>query len=117
MSLGNIVSSQSKDLYCTTLINMLTDTNQFVRVLSLLIIRAILKISDTPTKVALQFLDVLGRQDDLPRFPDVEDGLEDTLSTKIPAQVVSKPTSRTTEGLLYLAILSDIASLQPSGTK
>ncbi|KAJ3965955.1 hypothetical protein EV361DRAFT_608730 [Lentinula raphanica] len=114
---SNIVSSQSKDLYCTTPINMLTDTNQFVRVLSLLIIRAILKISDTPTKVALQFLDVLGRQDDLPRFPDVEDGLEDTLSTKIPAQVVSKPTSRTTEGLLYLAILSDIAALQPSGTK
>ncbi|KAJ3761867.1 hypothetical protein EV360DRAFT_36877 [Lentinula raphanica] len=114
---SNIVSSQSKDLYCTTLINMLTDTNQFVRVLSLLIIRAILKISDTPTKVALQFLDVLGRQDDLPRFPDVEDGLEDTLSTKIPAQVVSKPTSRTTEGLLNLAILSDIAALQPSGTK
>ncbi|KAJ3784963.1 armadillo-type protein [Lentinula aff. detonsa] len=115
---SNIESSQNKDQYYTELINKLADTNHHVRVLSLLLIRQLIKITDAPTRIASPFLDVLARQKNtIPQFLDVEGRLEDFLTTTLSAQVVNKPSSRSTESFLHLALLSDIAALQPSEKK
>ncbi|KAJ3898549.1 armadillo-type protein [Lentinula edodes] len=115
---SNIQSSQNKDIDCMEVISKLTDPNSHVRVLALLIIRELLKSSDATIHFATRIVDAFSRQKHFQQLPEMEeDELEDTLTTKLAAQVVNKPNSRTTESLLYVAILSDIAALQPSGTE
>ncbi|KAJ3917389.1 hypothetical protein F5877DRAFT_44742 [Lentinula edodes] len=115
---SNIQSSQNKDIDCMEVISKLTDPNSHVRVLALLIIRELLKSSDATIHFATRIVDAFSRQKHFQQLPEMkEDELEDTLTTKLAAQVVNKPNSRTTESLLYVAILSDIAALQPSGAE
>ncbi|KAJ4466217.1 armadillo-type protein [Lentinula lateritia] len=115
---SNIRSSQNKDSDCMEVISKLTDPNSHVRLLALLIIRELLKNSDATIHFATRIVDAFSRQKHFQQLPEMEeDELEDTLTTKLAAQVVNKPNSRTTESLLCVAILSDIAALQPSGTE
>ncbi|KAJ3863958.1 armadillo-type protein [Lentinula novae-zelandiae] len=115
---SNIQSSQKKDSDCMEVISKLTDPNSHVRVLALLIIRELLKNSDATIHFATRIVDAFSREKHFQQLPEMEeDELEDTLATKLAAQVVNKPNSRTTESLLCVAILSDIAALQPSGTE
>ncbi|KAJ3856701.1 armadillo-type protein [Lentinula lateritia] len=115
---SNIRSSQNNDSDCMEVISKLTDPNSHVKLLALLIIRELLKNSDTTIHFATRIVNAISRQKHFQQLPEMEeDELEDTLTTKLAAQVVNKPNSRTTESLLYVAILSDIAALQPSGTE
>ncbi|KAJ4481176.1 hypothetical protein J3R30DRAFT_3464943 [Lentinula aciculospora] len=114
---GNIESSQNKDSDYQELIRKLTDANLHVRVLSLLIVCELIKASNTATVLASQILDVLSSQKhNIQLLPEMEAELEDILTSKLAAHLVNKPSSRTTESLLYLALISGIAALQPSGT-
>ncbi|KAE9407069.1 hypothetical protein BT96DRAFT_987019 [Gymnopus androsaceus JB14] len=117
---ANIKSSSILDVAHSELIRKLVDTNPHVRVLGLLIIREVIKSSSVAVNVASKVLDALVRDKQLQQlYIQVDDGeLEEVISVKLAVQVVNKPSSRSTESLLCVALLSDIAAIQqPSGTK
>ncbi|KIK65016.1 hypothetical protein GYMLUDRAFT_39424 [Collybiopsis luxurians FD-317 M1] len=112
----HIASSPQLETEFGQLTQKLSDPNSHVRLLGLSIIREVLKTTSDAVKLASKVINTISREKQIQQIQiQVEEsGLEEALSTKLAAQIVSKPNSRSTDGLLYLALLSDIAALQPS---
>ncbi|KAF9078300.1 armadillo-type protein [Rhodocollybia butyracea] len=114
-------SSQDADSDYIELISKLVDANSYVRISGLLIIRAMIASADPATAVnfASKVLDAISQEKRSQQLQIQvnETNLDETLSKKLAVQIVTKPNNKAIEGLLYLALLSDIAMLQPSGTK
>lgn len=77
-----------------------------------------IKTSGAVINLASKVLETLTRQKQLQQLHgQVEEEISEVIATKLIAQVVNKPSSRSTESLLYITLLSDIAAIQPSQTK
>ncbi|KAF5392137.1 hypothetical protein D9757_003220 [Collybiopsis confluens] len=113
---ANILSSPNSKSELEALVHKLVDPNPQTRLLGMCVVREVLKTSgaaaDTQLHFALETLNTLKQT--RPMHVPTEEGseLDETLiRTRLDAQIVSKPNNRGTEGLLYLAVLSDIATL------
>lgn len=77
-----------------------------------------IKTSGAVFNLASRVLETLTQQKQQKQLHgQVEEEICEVIATQLIAQVVNKPSSRSTESLLYITLLADIAAIQPSQTK